>query len=163
MQKHYYILFIFSALFFSCKTEPAKCKYKPSPIFDAKLPGVQAYNFEVQGNQSLESILLETGTLLEIYQEVCNSTKQEYRLNVNGDFSQFADSTWIKEASRQLVYLSTFSPAQAPLKAWADMIEAHRSKMKLAEAYEMQAGITVKVDRVLSPEKGTLLIEFAQE
>lgn len=138
------------------------CRYKPEPIFDAKLPHVLQYNFEKQGNQSLESLLLDTNVLLEISQDVCDKTRQEFQFTVRGDYSRFPDSLWMKEAVRQLVYLSTFSPKQAPLKAWADVLEESRSTMRLGEDKEIQPGFLVRVDRVVSPEKSTLLLVFSQ-
>ena len=107
-------------LFVACESE-TKCQYKPEPIFEEGLPHVVQYNFEKQGNQSLESLLLDSNVLLEISQDVCNQSSQEFRFTVQGDFSRFPDSLWIKEAVRQLVFLSTFSPKQAILKNWSRM------------------------------------------
>ncbi len=146
----------------ACQSEKP-CKYKPEPIFGSGLPHIEQYNFETQGAQSLESLLLDTGVLLEISQNVCPQMYQEYRFTVKGDFSQFPDSLWMKEATRQLVFLSSFSEKQAPLKAWADIIELRRSEMKLGEDREVEPGIFVRVDRVLSPEQSTLLLVFAQK
>ena len=156
------ILLFLLLLLAACNSEE-KCKYKPEPIFEQGLPHVEQYNFEKQGNQSLESLLLDTKVLLEIHQDVCTKTRQEYQFNVAGDFSRFPDSLWLKEAVRQLVYLSTFSPKQAPLKAWADVLEAQRTTMRLGEDSEVQPGVFVRVDRIISPEKSTLLLVFAQE
>ena len=147
--------------FFSCQTEE-KCRYKPEPVFSANLPHVVQYNFEKQGNQSLESLLLDTKVLLEISQDVCTKTRQEYRFMVRGDYSRFPDSMWVKEAVRQLVYLSSFSPKQAPLKAWADVLEAQRQVIRLGEDKEVQPGIFVRVDRIVSPEQSTLMLVFSQ-
>lgn len=156
------LAFPFVALFFSCETQK-KCKYKPAPVFEAGLPHVVQYNFEVQGHQSLESLLLDTNVLLEISQDVCTETRQEYRFRVQGNFSQYPDSLWLKEATRQLVFLSSFSPKQAPLKAWADVIEMRRGDMKLGEDREVEPGVFVRVDRVVSPEESTLLLVFSQQ
>ena len=150
-------------LFFACQSGPKPCKFKPSAVFEPNQSGVKAYNFEVQGSQSLESILLDTGTLLEINQEVCEQTRQEYRFTVKGDFRGIADSSWMKEASRELVYLSTLSAKQQPLKAWADIIEEHRNSMRLGEDKEVQPGISIRIDKVLSPEQGTLVVVLAQQ
>jgi hypothetical protein len=139
-----------------------KCKYKPEPIFEAGLPHIVQYNFEKQGNQSLESLLLDSQIMLEISQEVCNETRQEFRFTVQGDFSRFPDSLWMKEAVQQLVYLSSFSPKQAPLKAWADVLEAQRGGMRLGEDAEVQPGVKIRVDRIVSPEKSTLLLVLSQ-
>ncbi len=145
-----------------CQTQ-VTCKYKPAPVFEAGLPHVTDYHFEKQGNQSLESLMLDTGVLLELNQDICNESRQEYRFNVKGDFSKFPDSLWLKEASRQLVFLSTFSAKQSALKAWADVIEQRRSEMRLGEDREMQPGIFVRVDRVVSPEESTLVLVFTQK
>lgn len=155
-------LFFTLIILFACETKKT-CKYKPAPIFEAGLPHVVQYNFEVQGQQSLESLLLDTNVLLEINQDVCTETRQEYRFRVQGDFSKFPDSLWLKEATRQLVFLSSFSPKQAPLKAWADIIELRRSDMKLGEDREVEPGVFVRVDKVVSPEQSTLLLVFSQK
>lgn len=146
----------------ACRNE-ATCKYKPEPIFDKNLPHIVQYNFEKEGSQSLESLLLDRGVLLEISQEVCPSTRQEYRFKVQGDFAALPDSFWMKEATRQLVFLSSFSPKQAALKDWADIIEQRRTEMRLGEDREVQPGIFVRVDRVLSPQEGTLVLVFSQK
>jgi len=141
----------------------ASCKYKPAPVFEAGLPHVTEYHFEKQGSQSLERLMLDTGVLLEINQEICNESRQEYRFNVKGNFSQFPDSLWLKEATRQLVFLSTFSPKQAAFKAWADVIELRRTDMRLGEDREVEPGVFVRVDRILSPEESTLVLVFSQK
>ncbi len=146
----------------SCQSA-ASCKYKPAPVFEAGLPHVTEYHFEKQGSQSLERLMLDTGVLLEINQEICNESRQEYRFNVKGNFSQFPDSLWLKEATRQLVFLSTFSPKQAAFKAWADVIELRRADMRLGEDREVEPGVFVRVDRILSPEESTLVLVFSQK
>jgi hypothetical protein len=146
----------------TCQSDK-KCKYKPTPVFEKQLPHIVQYNFEQQGTQSLESVLLDTKVLLEIHQDVCDQTRQEYRFIVKGDYSAFPDSLWQKEAVRQLVFLSTFSPKQASLKDWADIIEQRRRDMRLGEDYVVQSGISIRIDRVLSKEQSTLLVVFKQE
>ena len=161
MYKFFLLIAGLVLLLFSCNSE-TKCKYKPEPIFEAGLPHILQYNFETQGSQSMESILLDSNVLLEISQDICNDSRQEYRFTVQGDFSQYPDSLWMKEAVRQLVFLSTFSPKQAALKVWADVLEEQRQDMRLGEDAEIQAGVQVRVDRIVSPEQSTLLLVLAQ-
>jgi hypothetical protein len=97
------------------------------------------------------------------WQDVCDHTQQEFRFTVPGDRRAFADSLWLKEAARQMVVLSALSPKQAALKAWGDVIENNRSAMKLGQDFSVQAGITVRVDRVLSPDQSVLMVVLAQE
>lgn len=150
-----------AALALACQTEK-KCKYKPEAVFAKDLPGVLQYNFEVQGTESLESIFFQNQVLLELHQEVCDKTRQEYKFTVKGDYSAFADSLWMREAVRQLTWLSTLSERQAALREWAGILEANRPAMKLAEDRQIQPGIFVKVDKVISPEQSVLLVSFEQ-
>jgi hypothetical protein len=160
LQKNLFFLLATALLAGACG--PKKCPYKPAPIFEKGLPHIVQYNFERQGNQSLESLLLDTGVLLEIGQDVCETTRQEYRFIVKGDYSQYPDSLWFKEAARQMVYLSTLSPKQAALKAWGDVLETARNEMHLGEQKEIQPGVFLRLDKVVSPEESTLVLLMGQ-
>lgn len=151
-----------AASFFSCGGKKT-CKYKPEPVFSKDLPHILQYNYEVQGSESLESMMLDRGVLLEIGQQVCDDTRQEYRFNVQGDYSAKPDSFWLKEASREFVYLSSFSPKQAAFKDWADIIEQRRSEMKLGEDREVQPGVFIRVDKIVNPQQATLLVVLSQK
>ncbi len=155
-------LFFIIGLLASCQNQ-ATCKFKPEPIFAKDLPHVVQYNFEKEGSQSLESLMLDRGILLEVGQEVCGDTKQEFRFTVKGAYTTQPDSFWLKEASRQFVFLSTFSPKQAALKDWGDIIELRRTDMSIGQAREVQPGVFVRVDRVVSPEEATLTVVFSQK
>jgi hypothetical protein len=149
-------------LVFGCKGNK-KCPYKPAPVFKAGLPHIQQYKFEQQGPFSLESLLLDTQVLLELEQDVCERTRQEYRFTVQGDYSKFPDSLWVKESVRQMTFLSTFSPEQAPLRAWASVIERNRANIRLGEDTPVEEGVTVRVDRIISPDKTVLRLVLAQQ
>jgi hypothetical protein len=146
-------------LLIACDGEQ-KCKYKPEPIFSKDLKGVLQYNFETYGSQSLESVFFENNILLELHQDVCNQSAQEYKFTVKGDYSAYPDSLWIREAVRQLTYLSTLSPKQAALKEWAGILEVNRKRMKLAESTKISSGVYAKVDRILSPEQSILILNL---
>jgi hypothetical protein len=154
-------LFVIAFAINACDSKKT-CKYKPTPVFEKGLPHILDYNFETEGSQSLESLMLDRGILLEISQEVCDQTRQEFRFNVTGDFTAQPDSFWMKEATRQLVFLSSFSEKQAPLKAWADIIEERRAEMHLGEDREVQPGIFLRIDRVTNPQQATLVLVFSQ-
>ncbi len=167
MNKLIFYLTVFAALasIFACETKQS-CKYRPAPIFGSGLPYVDQYNYEQKGRQSLESLILSTGVILEVFQDVCDQTRQEYRFTVpasGAQYTQRPDSLWLKEACRQLFFLSTLSEKQAALRNWADALEAARPEMKLGEPYELDPGVSITVDRVLSPDHSTLLVIFAQE
>ncbi len=155
-------LFFALCIFIACENEKT-CKYKPMPVFEKGLPHVVDYYFEAKGSKSLESLLLDRGIELEISQDVCDDTRQEFRFKVEGDYSAKPDSFWLKEASRQMVYLSALSEKQAPLKAWGDIIEQFRRDMQLGQDREVQRGIFVRVDRVVNPQEAILVVVLSQK
>lgn len=164
MRQNFRLLPIFFVAFLSACDSKKICKYKPSPIFEAGLPHVQDYSYEVQGPQSREALLTDRGVFVEIYQEVCETTRQEYRFTVPGtEFAQMPDSIWMKEASRQLVFLGSFSPKQASLLTWAEVLETARPQMRLAREYEVERGIVARIDKIVSPDKATLIVVFAEK
>ncbi|MCC7505395.1 MAG: hypothetical protein IT259_08845 [Saprospiraceae bacterium] len=140
------------------------CPYKPSPIFEEGLPHIEDYSYEAQGEQSREAFMTDRGIFVEIYQEVCEKTRQEYRFTAPGEgFLQMPDSIWLKEASRELVFLSSFSEKQAPLKQWADLIETSRPDIRMGQETELNPGIFVKVNKVAAADKGMLIVELFQK
>ncbi len=157
--------FIASILIFSaCREEPKNCRFgKPKPIFSNDLPRVKAHEFEGKTTTSEERVAFDTGLELEIVQSGCETIRQEFRFFTAGDYRTFADSVWMKEAVRQLVFLSSLSPKQAQLRPWADAIEESRHSMKLGEEKALQPGILAKIDRVVGADRATLVLVLSQE
>lgn len=139
-----------------------KCKYRPSPIFAAGLPRVVQYQFEEEGRYSLESVLFDTGVLLEVEQDICTNSVQDYRFKVMGDYSAYPDSLWFREAVLQFNFLSRLSASHEPLRMWAARIDEVRSDLKLGQEAEVAENIFITVDKVVGPEESTLLVRFAQ-
>lgn len=150
------------ALASACQRKPS-CKYKPAPVFEEGLPHILSYQYQQDGSRSLETVELDRGILLEITQDVCSDTRQEFRFIVPGNFATMPDSLWLREASRQFVFLSSFSEKQSALQAWGDVIEQMRGDIKLGEDREVAPGVFVRVDRVISPEQGVLLVVLSQK
>ncbi len=145
----------------ACK-DAQKCPYRPSAILEAGLPHLTRYHFENNGKFSSEKATLDYGVELEIEQEICQNTRQEYRFTVRGDYARFPDSLWVREAASQLQRLSLLSPKQSPLSAWAQAIDNRRPEFRLGEPLTIEQGISIRIDRVLSPEKTTLQVVFLQ-
>jgi hypothetical protein len=146
----------------ACQRKPS-CKYKPAPVFEKGLPHILSYQYQQDGSRSLETLELDRGILLELTQDVCTDTRQEFRFTVPGNFASMPDSLWFKEASRQFVFLSSFSEKQSALQAWGDVIEQLRGDMKLGEDREVEPGVFVRVDKVVSPEQGVLMVVLSQK
>lgn len=160
--RHLFLALCLLALASACQRKQS-CKYKPAPVFEAGLPHILSYQYQQDGSRSLETMELDRGILLEITQDVCADTRQEFRFTVPGNFTSMPDSLWLREASRQFVFLSSFSEKQSALQAWGDVIEQMRSDMKLGEDREVEPGVFVRVDKVVSPEQGVLMVVLSQK
>lgn len=62
-----------------------------------------------------------------------------------------------------MVFLSSFSEKQAPLKQWADLIETSRPDIRMGQETELNPGIFVKVNKVAAADKGMLIVELFQK
>ena len=161
--KHILFFIGLVAVVFACKNGSEKCKFgQPTAIFSADLPHVSSHNFQQKGNESLESLMFDTGIALEIEQSGCEEMQQAFRFTALGDRRSMPDSMWVKEAVRQLVYLSSLGKKQGPLRLWADALEAARPSLKLGETFPIEAGVGVKVDKIVSPDQSVLLLTLSQ-
>lgn len=152
------------AMITSCGDNAPTCKYgDAAPIFSQELPGVVKHTFEKEKTGSLESVQFDKGMKLEVRQSGCTALKQEFRFIVPGNYAQYPDSSWIKESVKQLLFLSKLSFAQDGLKMWAGAIELQKSNIKLGQPTEIEQGIFVKIDKILSPEQSILLVEMGSD
>lgn len=155
---------LLATAFFACKNGEKKCPYgDPMPIFSEKLDHVKLHQFEKKDGESLESLIFDSGITLEIEQTGCEQIRQEFRFTALGDRRNLADSLWAKEAVRQLVFLSSLGPKQAPLRTWADAIEKSRSEMKLGENFDLGGGVMAQVGKVVGPDQSVLTLVLSQK
>jgi hypothetical protein len=132
-------------------------------MFSPDLKHVSQHLFEKKDGESLESIIFDSGVALEVEQTGCDEIRQEFRFTALGNRQNAPDSTWAKEAVRQLVFLSSLGPKQKPLKMWADALEQVRPELKLGEAFTLETGISVRVDKIVSPEQSVILLVLSQK
>ncbi len=157
-------LVILFAVLLACKNSEPKCRFgEPTPILSDKLPHVKLHEFEKKGGESVESVIFDNQVALEIAQSGCESIRQEFRFAAPGDRRQVADSLWAKEAVRQLVFLSSLGPKQAPLRAWADALEKARPDMKLGEETSLGGGVVAQVNKVAGADQSVLTLVFSQK
>lgn len=143
---------------------PAKCPLgDPKAMFSPEMAGVQQHHFAVKGQESLEELLLERGVLLSIRQTGCDALRQEFQFQVPGNYTNYPDSLWLKEAVRQFYSLGNLSEKTAGLKMWASAIESARPTMRIAEPKQLDQNIFVQVDKIVGAEESTLRVVLLQE
>jgi hypothetical protein len=157
-------VFFFLFLFFSaCKTETGKCKFgDPIAIFSDTMQMVKKHHFEVKDKTGIEFVTFKNGMLLEVEQSGCNTITQQYTFEIMGGFSKMDDAFWKVLAIKNFTLLATFSPKLTTLGAWAQAISSVQDKMKLAEPFEVDKGIFVRLDKVVSADRAMLVVQLSQ-
>ena len=156
-------LFLF-ILFTACKTDNGKCKYgDPVAIFSDTMQVVKKHHFEIKDKTGIEYVALKTGLLLEIEQSGCNTINQQFTFELPGDFSKMDDAFWKTLAAKNFILLSNASLKLQPFSAWADAINKVKDTLKLAESMEVERGIHIRIDKILSPDRAMLVVQLSQE
>jgi hypothetical protein len=108
------IISILPLLFFACKSETKTpendCPYgEPRPILIENAAGVTNYKFEVKGQNSIETAViqdtfLKTNNLtFSLFQSGCENIKQEYRFELpTGNYAEEVDSFFVQRAAEGL-------------------------------------------------------------
>jgi hypothetical protein len=135
----------------------------PSAIFSPEVPGIEKHHFEAKDQDGLEEALLERGVYLRIYQSGCDQLRQEFQFQVPGNYANFPDTMWMKEAVRQFYHLGNLSEQSAGLKMWASAIEGVRSDMRLGEPKQLDQNIFVQIDKIAGAEESTLRVVLLQK
>ena len=155
---------ILSLLFlFSCKSETGKCKYgDPVAIFSDTMEMVKKHHFEVKEKTGIEFVTFKNGLLLEVEQSGCNTITQQYTFEIMGNFSKMEDAFWKVLAIKNFALLATLSPKLSSLNAWAQAMDNVQDKLKLAEPIEVDKGIFIRLDKVVSADRAMLVVQLSQ-
>jgi hypothetical protein len=172
-QKDPSVCWAFSLLFilFSCSNSDKKtCKGGiPKAIFADSMPTVKKHYFELKNEPSgekvgVEMVAFENKLLLEIEQSGCNDVVQQFSFIMFGKFpEQTNDELWKALAVRHFRDLAKISPSLVAFNAWADAIDGIKKDLKLGEATKLADGFYVRVDKILSNDKATLVVQFSQK
>jgi hypothetical protein len=102
--------------------------------------------------------------LLEIEQSGCNLVMQQFSFIMFGKFPEQADDElWKALAIRHFRDLAKIDPTLTAFNAWADAIETVKKELKLAEVTTIGDGFNVRVDKIVSTDKATLVVQFSQK
>ncbi len=158
----------FFLLFMACKSDTgnsAKCKYgKPTAIFADTMPTVVKHIFHIKDGTGIEMVVFSNKLLLEIEQSGCNDIHQQFSFIMFGKFKDGGDDeVWKQLAIKHFRDLAQISPSLLAFNGWADAIENIKGKMKLSEPVEIEGKTQVRIDKILSEDKATLVVQFSSK
>jgi hypothetical protein len=156
---------------FSCSNSETKtCKSgTPKAIFTDSMPTVKKHFFELKKEATgekvgVEMVAFDNKLLLEIEQSGCNEIVQQFSFIMFGKFpEQTNDELWKALAIRHFRDLAKISPELTAFNGWADAIESVKKDLKLGELTNVGNGFNVRVDKILSTDKATLVVHFSQK
>ena len=155
-------------LFTACNADSnksGKCKYgKPTAIFADTMPTVAKHLFQIKDETGIEMVVFKNKLLLEIEQSGCNDIHQQFSFIMFGKFKNDTDdAVWKALAIKHFRDLAQISPKLLAFNAWADAIESVKDKLKLSEPTTLEGKNEVRIDKILSDDKATLVIQFSSK
>ena len=158
----------FFILFAACKSDSnksGKCKYgKPTAIFADTMPTIAKHLFQIKDETGIEMVVFKNKLLLEIEQSGCNDIHQQFSFIMFGKFKADTDDMiWKQLAIKHFRDLAQISPSLAAFDAWANAIDAVKDKLKLSEPMLLEGNNEVRIDKILSEDKATLVVQFSSK
>jgi hypothetical protein len=155
-------------LFAACKSDtgkPARCKYgKPAAIFSDTMPTVARQIFTIKDGTGIEMVVFSNKLLLEIEQSGCNDIHQQFSFIMFGKFQEGGDDdVWKQLAVKHFRDMANISPSLSAFNGWADAIESVKGKLKLSEPVELEGKTQMRMDKILSADKATLVVQFSSQ
>ena len=155
---------------FSCADSRTKtCKVgAPQAIFKDGMPTVKKHYFELKReasgeNVGVEMVAFDNKLLLEIEQSGCTDILQQFTFIMFGKFPEKSDDDiWKTLAIRHFRDLAKITPELTAFNGWADAIESVKKDMKLGDVMKVGEGFNVRIDKIVSADKATLVVRFSQ-
>jgi len=155
-------LFFFAIILFSCQGEK-KCEFKPEPIFKKEWKNISNYSFQAEGKKSTKKVSFANGLRLELFQEVCDYSQQEFNFYIKGkeEMKNLPDAFWVTEAMNHFYFLSSLSPEIRSIASYGDFIKQDAHLIQLGEKHETQEGNSIMIDRIIGTDEMKIIVKFS--
>jgi hypothetical protein len=175
------IISLLSILLFACKSEESTtkndCPYgEPRPILIENAAGVSDYKFEVNGQNSIETAMIQDTFLLTdnlrftLLQSGCESIKQEYRFELpSADYAEKVDSFFVQRAAEGLKIIAERNPQSGdsfiPNFAYDLFYSAGNVPLNqpLTVDREVAPGLLFVIRKIANQQEGIVSVEFLNE
>lgn len=162
------VIITFLILLNACQSDSSrtgKCKYgNPTAIFADTMPTIAKHLFQIKDGVGIEMVVFSNKLLLEIEQSGCNDIHQQFSFIMFGKFKETNDDTvWKLLAIKHFRDLANISPSLFAFNGWADAIESVKDKLKLSEPMDLEGKTQVRIDKILSADKATLVVQFSSQ
>lgn len=159
------LLLLIGILFFvsACGPSKPKCKFDPPvALFTTEHPEVQSQRFEIEGMRAVESVEFVKPIQLELLQDGCETTEQEFRFTVENVPDQ-TDEYWIFQVIACFKYMvSASEKLGAQGLQLVNAIQAAAPDLTLGQRLPLAPGFFIRVDKVESGDQCILTANFSE-
>lgn len=160
-------LILTSVLFFGCENSTEKSQEcplgQPTPIFSDSLNQVQAHQFELNGQSSLETVSFTNGVVLELAQSGCEEISQEFQFKLKEIENKGNTLSWVNAGVQQFRFMSGLDEKYAPFFQWATSIDDQKEKFALNTPMELAPGFFVTFNKVPGNDYNILIVRLHTE
>ncbi len=170
MRYFFYFFSAFAGIFISCSANQGaenggqltSCPMgTPSAVFSDTMQAVSNHEFTLQGNNSQERVILQSGQRIHLFQSGCEILEQEYRFWLTeSSNARLTDPEIIGIAENQFTMLSYLSPSLAGYAGYAGMIQEVAPQILLGQETEFALGQTVEIDKIVTDNETLLTVIF---
>lgn len=165
------LVFLFlNLLIFSCGNPTDKnnantdCPLgQPTPIFSKDLNQVQSQKFELNGQNSLETVIFKNGINMELAQSGCEQISQEFQFKIKDIPNKKNTVSWVETGISQFKFLSSLGEQFAPFFMWATSIENQKERFAFNTPLELEPGFFVTFNKVPSNDFNILIVRLHTE
>jgi len=158
------IFLIISTFYFSCSSAGEKCAFgEPTALLSDTIKLVSKHYFEVKDNKSIERATFKNGVEMEFTQSGCKKIIRNFQFKLNGELSKQGKDFWVAQAVGSFKFLGSISAQAQSLYYLANSIDKKAESIKLGAETSLEEGFDVKIDKIVGPESGLLIIVLTQK
>ncbi|MBR9920845.1 MAG: hypothetical protein GYB31_08395 [Bacteroidetes bacterium] len=137
------------------------CTYgEPLAIFGPEMQGVVEHQFQAEGQDGLETVKLNTGLDLELYQSGCDAITQEFRFNLKDIPDSPPEPFWVSLAVSYFIQLSNLEADPITFGQYAQVIQEVGGQVVLGQQLEVGTGFYMTIDGIETNGDGVLRVIF---
>ncbi|MEM6726106.1 MAG: hypothetical protein AAF598_18835 [Bacteroidota bacterium] len=163
MNKNLFFLLGIGLLFTACGPSKPECKFDPPvALFTEAHPEVKSQSFEIEGMRAVESVEFVKPIQLELLQDGCETTEQDFRFTIDNVPDQ-PDEYWIVQTISCFRYMVSASDKLGPTgQQLINALQAAAPDLKLGQRLPLAPGFFIRVDKVDSGDKCILSANFSE-
>jgi len=160
----FHVILLFFVFFSACNNtteQEEQCsKGQPTPIFSSELVDVISQKFELDGQNSLETIAFKNGNKLELAQSGCEDVVQEFQFTIPSIQQKSETVNWVEAGIEQFRFLSGLDEKYTAFFMWGNAIEESKDQIAFNIPHQLGPGFFVTFNKVSGNKNDILIVKL---